>query len=130
MITETDIFRSEGCIRRYRERRKVLGASINDTDLTKLPLVKEWELWVLVKNEFPYDKIAEDHCMLVPKRKFCDDMEMIEEERWELWDIKKEFSKDRLFDLMCESMQHDKSVTGVFHLHCLRLKYRTPIPEL
>ena len=127
-MNQIDIFRSEECVERYLRRSKEIN-DIGGTDLRELPFVKGWDLWVLVKNEFPYDRIAENHCLLVPKRRFTDDEEMSIEERHELFEIKREFSGDKSFDLMCESMAYDRSVPGMFHLHFLKLKYRTPLSD-
>ena len=37
--------------------------------------------WIVVKNEFPYDKIFKNHVMIAPKRHICDSSELTEPER-------------------------------------------------
>lgn len=123
---QIDVFRSDECVKRYREHR----AKIKDADLTKLPQVERWGHWILVKNEYPYDRIAQKHCLLVPLRSFAEDEEMNGAERKELFMIKKWFARNKSFDILCESLPHDRSVPGVYHLHCMGLKFRTPLAEL
>lgn len=127
---ESDIFRTEGCIERYRERRREIESGLIQIELKDLLFVNKWKHWILVENEFPYDKIAEYHCLLVPFRRFAEDEEMHEDERLELSQIKNIFSETKDFDVILESLRHDRTVPETYHLHCMKLRYRTPISEL
>ena len=124
-----DVLRSKKCIKSYKERHRSLGAKIESVNLLNLPLVKRWNEWILVRNEFPYNKIAENHCLLVPLRTFSEDEEMSEVERQGLFSIKREFAESKDFDWVLECVKHSRTVPLVYHLHCLKLKYRTPLSE-
>jgi hypothetical protein len=126
---KSDVLRSSETIARYKEKRRAMGDKIKEVDLESLPMVKFWEHWTLVENEFPYDLIAERHCLLVPTRKFLEDEEMTLEERQELFEIKKEFAKDKMFDAILENIKHNRTVPLHYHIHCLKLGYRTPASE-
>lgn len=83
-------------------------------------LVKEFDLWILLKNRFPYDKIYEGrtHYLLAPKRHVEELWELTQDEHAEL---------DRLFDEIDHNQailnkRKDRSIPRHFHLHLVTLK--------
>jgi hypothetical protein len=127
---ESDVLRTEECLTKYRAKRKEYGEDLDQFELTDLPHVREYTRWVLVENEFPYDRIADRHCLLVPKRRFVDDGEMLGAERAELLEIKQGYSDSKEFDCVFENLKHNRTVPGHYHLHVLKFKYRTPLSDL
>lgn len=128
-IMASDIFRSPEVIVRYKARRKELRGDTSEVDMRKFPFVAKWMFWTLVENEFPYDLISSRHCMLVPIRRFSDDDDMNEDERNELFSIKKEFAESKEFDAVMENIKHNRTIPAVYHLHCLKLEFRTPVSD-
>lgn len=82
------------------------------------------EHWQIFPNEFPYDKLAERHDLLFPRRKFAEPEDMNREEAQELALIQKDFAGD--YDSILMNLPHTRSVPGYFHLHLLRFHYRIP----
>jgi diadenosine tetraphosphate (Ap4A) HIT family hydrolase len=78
--------------------------------------------WKIIKNIFPYDSIAEEHDLLIPKRHFQKESEMSSEEWHELVHIKTvSLSKEKKYDFIWENFAHMRSVLH-YHLHLLRFK--------
>lgn len=126
----SDVLRSEEVIALYKVKRRDPEFHLDEFDLRDLPIVKKWKLWILVQNEFPYDKIADNHCLLVPLRQFAEDEDMYGTERSELFRIKEEFKQTKDFDAVFENVKHNRTVPDVYHLHALKFKFRTPVSEL
>lgn len=129
IIKMKDVLRTTKCLKRYKERRKILGNKIKDVNLLNLPLIKEYEFWTLVRNEFPYDKILIKHDLLVPKRRFPNVGDMEDMEFHELLDLK-EYILNKKYDAFVENTKSKRTVTDHFHIHCIKFKYLTPISEL
>jgi diadenosine tetraphosphate (Ap4A) HIT family hydrolase len=78
--------------------------------------------WKIFKNIFPYDRIAEEHDLLVPKRHFRSEAEMTPEEREELVHIKTHLlPKKKTYDVIWENFSHLRSVAH-YHIHLLCIK--------
>jgi diadenosine tetraphosphate (Ap4A) HIT family hydrolase len=122
-MKQTDVLRSEECIKLYKENYK------EGVSLLSLPCIKQWNYWRLIKNDYPYDKIAESHYLLIPLSGFAEDEEMNNDERKELFSIKNELSETKTFDAIFENLKHDRSIQTFYHLHCIKFKYRTPVNE-
>lgn len=77
-----------------------------------------WEAWKIVKNEFPYDNLAEKHDILTLK---AHERDMNNKEYSELKEIKKlKFIGE--YDCILENLPHSQSVPEHFHLHLIRWK--------
>lgn len=83
--------------------------------------IQTWNHWLLVKNDFPYDKIVQTHLMLVTKRHITEDT-MTAEEFNELRSIKKELFSNPDFDMLIENTQPHKTIKDHFHLHLIHLR--------
>jgi hypothetical protein len=125
-----DVLRTPETLKVYRARRQKLGDSLAKVDLTKLPFIRAWKYWVLVENEFPYDKIAKKHDLLVATRHFVHDAELDILEREELFAIKAEFAESKEYDSLLENLSHNRTVPWQYHLHCIKFHHITPIEEL
>ena len=78
--------------------------------------------WKILKNIFPYDRIAEEHDLIIPKRHFQHESEMTNNERAELVHIKShQLSAHKKYDFIWENFLHMRSMEH-YHLHLLRFK--------
>lgn len=111
------VLRSSKVEKSYTKRLKEVKNGSYVFDFLKLPLIKKWQYWILVKNEFPYDKIAKKHDLLVPKRFIADGEEMEDLELNELYDIKTELNED--YDAYYEGTKRNRTVPEHFHIHCI-----------
>jgi len=80
----------------------------------------EFNGWRVIANDFPYDKVAEKHSMLVPKR-HTKEVELSEGEKKELFQLK---SHDVIgeYNFIIESTKKTVSIPGHYHLHLLKTK--------
>lgn len=111
------LLRTPKAIKSYEKRLKDVKDGTYVFDLLKLKSLDSWMYWVLMENEFPYDKIASKHNLLIPKRFIADGKELEEEELYELYQIKDELGDD--YDVYMESAKHNRTVENHFHIHCI-----------
>ena len=80
--------------------------------------VKEFEHWVILENRFPYDKIAQTHHMLAPKRHIAFEADLTLEERDEMIHIKQ--NELASYGFVLESVPRCSSIPDHFHTHLLK----------
>lgn len=81
-----------------------------------------FKYWKVLHNNFPYDMIASEHDLLIPRRHFTNEIEMDAEERAELTLIKTEIlPKIKTYDTILENFMRTRSVKH-YHIHLLKLK--------
>ena len=73
--------------------------------------------WKIVSNDFPYDRIAKTHHMIVPIR-HSDESELTDDEVQELRTLKETYIADHYDDII-EATRHQKSIPHHFHLHII-----------
>jgi diadenosine tetraphosphate (Ap4A) HIT family hydrolase len=103
---------------RYREYREEGGLKVcrlcQDEDV-----IKTFKYWKIMKNNFPYDRIAQTHHMIVPLRHVPE--EDITPEEWrEYHEIKNTMIQD--YEFIIEATKSKKSIPGHFHLHLIIVK--------
>lgn len=116
---ENDVLRSKETLERYF---KYLDENVRTPDLRDLPMIFGGNKWVIVKNGFPYDKIASVHHLLVPLRAFTEDIDMTQDERDELASIKRRIGEEKLYDVVMENVAHRRTVPAHYHLHLIKYK--------
>ncbi len=84
------------------------------------PSLKEFTHWKVVLNDFPYDRIADTHHMIIPRRHASED-EIMEEEWREYAAIKAGFISDT-YEYIMESTHRRKTIPAHFHVHLLTIK--------
>lgn len=85
-------------------------------------LVKEFEHWVIIENEFPYDAVATTSHMISTKRMVTFDWKLLNaEEIVELQKIKEGYIKDN-YDVLWENLPRGSTFPAHFHLHLMVLK--------
>ena len=100
----------------YKELRKTQKEE-GHCALCEKPPMKEYEYWKIIKNDFPYDRIAKTHNMIVSIRHASDD-ELNQEELNELKEIKKEILHSD-YEFIIETTYLKKSIPEHFHLHLI-----------
>ncbi len=73
--------------------------------------------WKIIPNDFPYDRVAKVHHMIVPLRHVVED-ELSDNEREEFKKIKKEVLFVN-YQHLIEGCESCKSIPGHFHIHLL-----------
>ncbi len=89
----------------------------------KNSLVKQFEHWVVVRNRFPYDLIADVNDMLVTKRHTTFEC-LNAEELKEYGEIKTGFI-ERNYHIILESLANGRSFPHHFHVNLIVYKGRT-----
>lgn len=112
----SDLFRSDEMSSQYRAYRDAGG--LNECVLCTKPSLKEFTHWRILKNDFPYDLVAEKHDMIVPKRHVKEDW-LTDEEKSELFSIKED-NLIKNYDFTLEAF--GKSIPEHFHLHLIVIK--------
>lgn len=87
--------------------------------LNQEPPIKEWKLWKLIDNAFPYTSVFETSHMLVPKR-ITSELDLTPEEVTELRLIFKEL--DSIYDCRLTNFSKKQSISHHFHIHMLIYK--------
>ena len=85
----------------------------------KTPL-QEFNHWKIVPNDFPYDKIAKTHHMILPKR-HATEPDLSETEKQEFQELKVGYINQN-YEFMIEPASKMKSIPEHFHLHLIVTK--------
>lgn len=101
---------------RFREE----GGLNDGCNLCKAPALETFTHWKVINNNFPYDKIASKHEMIIPIAHAT--LEEVGPEAWmELQEIKNGPISHK-FDYLIESTTRKRTIPEHFHLHLVQLK--------
>lgn len=104
----------------YYQAHVAAGGLADGCRLCEAPSLKEFELWRIIGNNFPYDKIAKTHHMIIPKR-HANDREITEAE-WQEFKTIKEAYLHPTYEYLVEPTWKMKSIPAHMHLHLLVAK--------
>lgn len=110
------LLRSDEMRERYEAARK-LREGDPACPLCDNPALKEFTHWKVMENNFPYDKVAKVHHMLLPRR-HATEIELTAEEDRELIEIKESYVNAG-YDFIFEASNKNKSVPKHFHVHLI-----------
>ncbi len=96
------------------------GGLDNGCPLCRNNALKAFTHWKIIPNDFPYDRVAERHDMIVPLRHVIEH-DLTEEEKKELIEIKDTYINDT-YRYVMEASHKSKSIPPHFHLHLITLK--------
>ena len=113
-----NIFRSDACEKRYQEYLTT-GTANEVCALCIKKTIERFAYWRVVKNDFPYDRIAQEHNMLIPLRHTTEE-DLTKEEQEELLVIKREYVHPN-YDYILESAYKNKTIPKHHHLHLVVL---------
>ena len=126
--------RTKGMMREYIrtfEERKKTGKNRNpflEAQSNFHGVIKEFNYWLLLENDFPYDAIATMNHMIIPKRSFPFDCKLLnKEELNEFQELREGYIKDN-YDVIYENLPSGQTIPASFHIHLLKLK-RTSMKE-
>lgn len=104
-----------------RYRQAIINGTLdNDCVLCRKEAIKAFKHWKIVKNNFPYDRVAEKHDMIVSIR-HTPHSELTKEELDELKIIKEEYIQPN-YEWILEATRKKQSVPAHFHLHIIVAK--------
>ncbi len=112
------VFRSDEVFDSYQDYQKNGGLSKGCVLCDKEP-IKKFKYWFITVNDFPYDRIAKLHNMLVPFRHVTES-ELTDQERNEFVEIKQNYLED--YDFLIEAAEKKRSVPKHFHIHLIAAK--------
>ena len=82
--------------------------------------IKEFAYWRVVENDYPYDRIAKRHDMLIPKRHVRE--EGLSEEEWkDLFRVKTEYVHPN-YNFILQATYTQQTIPDHFHLHLLVIR--------
>lgn len=88
--------------------------------LCEAPAMQEFTHWKIITDEFPYDKIAKVHDMIVPKEHLT--AEQLPIEAWvEFEELKRSVINDR-YELVASTTYKNSSNPRHFHMHLIVIK--------
>lgn len=117
-MARNDHLRTEGTAKKYLAYRAT-GALETGCPLCSGHSISTFKFWKIILNDFPYDRIAETHHMIIPLR-HVNELELTKEEKDEFYKIK--YLKLQEYDLIVEAAQRNKSIPTHFHLHLINTK--------
>lgn len=104
------------------EERKLSGVKVDHFLRWNENLVKEFENWVIVTNEFPYDAVASTSHMLATKREVGFDWDLLTKEEREEYELIKKTYLAEHYDAIWENLPRGSTVSHHFHVHLIVLK--------
>lgn len=121
----------EKYIKEFNERKKP-GKS-HDPFLHALnnpqgQVIKMFEHWFIMINDFPYDNIAETNHMIVTKRHVAFDWKLLTESEKQEFQFLRDTYLKKNYDVIYENLPSGQTQPGRFHLHLLKLK-RTSVDD-
>lgn len=132
-ITATYV-RTKATMKKYIEafeERKKPGKAVNPFEDAKARpeiILREFDHWLIIQNDFPYDAIADVNHMIFPKRSVSFDWKLLnEEERNEFQHLRETFLNEH-YDAIYENLPKNQTQPGYFHLLLVKLK-RTSLEE-
>jgi hypothetical protein len=100
---------------KYKDYRKT-DEFKNHCALCVKPMIRSYRYWKMMPNDYPYDKIASVHHMIVPIR-HVRESELTKEELGEYRLLKETELQE--YDYILESTIKNKSIPAHFHLHLI-----------
>jgi hypothetical protein len=115
-------------MRKRKETKSSFDPFIEAIDHPEEYIIFQSKYWFIMENDFPYDSISDVNHMIVPKRSFPFNWNLLNnEERSEFQDLREGYIKDN-YDVIYENLPSGQTQPGRFHLHLLKLK-RTSVDE-
>lgn len=123
-VTRTFLRTEEEMVRYMKifEERKKLGQKPSHFTNWQDELIKEFNLWVIIINQFPYDAVASVSHMIITKREVGFDWDLLTKEEREEYELIKKTYLAEHYDAIWENLPKGATVAHHFHLHLIVLK--------
>lgn len=82
-------------------------------------IVREFDQWLIIENNYPYDAVAKTHHLLVPKRHFPFIDNASVDEYDELYQLKHDLDREGFYDCIVENFSVGKSQPQHLHYHLI-----------
>ena len=102
-------------------KHRAAGGLDGECRLCKHPALTRFRHWKITDNNFPYDRVAQIHNMLIPLRHVTE-VDLTCEERDELLTIKHGSVIQNTYEFIVEPSRKKRSIPDHFHLHLLVVK--------
>lgn len=117
----SDIRRTQEMTDRYSHERESMPdyAQVHHFDPSVDSVIREFEHWYIIENNFPYDRITNTHHILAPKRVFgrFEDATQIEQDDYR--SILKTLECEQFYDSLQINFSKDRSVCAHYHVHLI-----------
>jgi diadenosine tetraphosphate (Ap4A) HIT family hydrolase len=117
---KTPDWRSKATFDAYQEKVQS-GHLTHGCRLCEAEPLAEFEYWYIIPNNFPYDRVADVHHMIVPKR-HTDGDDLSTAELKELDVLKKTELNTRAYNYIMQSLPNQMSIPAHLHYHLLKVK--------
>lgn len=108
---------------RYQAEPKKNNGDCFMCDPEAIVVVREFEHWIIIENNYPYDVVAKDHHMLIPKKHISFAVgDILEAEEDELELIKETLDKEGEYDCIMKNFTAGQSQPQHLHYHLLTWK--------
>lgn len=105
-------------MKKRREEGQIKGSFLDGSHR----IIKEFNHWAIIENEFPYDAIASTSHMIVTKRFVAFDWRLLTpEEEKEINSLKETYLSEH-YEVVWENLPKGQTIPTHFHLHLLVLK--------
>lgn len=84
-----------------------------------MKIVTEYKHWYICENDFPYDRVATKHHMLVPREHVAVEERLSQDARFELIKIFWELDRKSGYDAIMRNFERAQSHTAHLHYHLL-----------
>ncbi|MFT7506887.1 MAG: hypothetical protein ACI92I_000023 [Acidimicrobiales bacterium] len=107
----------------YQEFKKNLNgdpALLESFNFDNEVVLREFEYWVIIKNRFPYDRMARTNDMLVSKQPLLNRYDATGDEQAEYETIIKLLAEENFYDAHMENFPKTRSVKKYVHVHLIQ----------
>jgi len=85
-------------------------------------IIKKFNHWFIMINDFPYDAVAETNHMIVTLREVSFDWKLLNKEEKKEFQILRDTYLNENYDVIYENLPSGQTQSGWFHLHLLKLR--------
>lgn len=107
------MLRTKACQKRYDDYLSAGGS----LDFTDSYILREFEFWRVIRNDFPYDAVAAEHHLLIPNEPYAKFYEMPVEYIDEFQGITNML--EIFYEHMGKNSPHKRTVPGWWHYHLI-----------
>ncbi len=103
----------------FKKQHKDNPEALELFDFKQETIIRDFTHWMIIKNRFPYDRMARINHMLVSKQPLRTQYDASTEARNELITIMKLLEKEAYYDAYLENFPKTKSVKQHVHIHLI-----------